>query len=156
SDAEDATGKHYMLPVEYQGTVPGFPGITMLVLRLSDDIGDVGDVLLRVNLHGMSSNRVRVAIGHMGGGPPDDTGAVPTPAPATPPPADPPLVPDSYTGPASDADTVRFLEQATWGPTRAEVDRVKAMGFMAYLNEQFSAPVTNPPKGSNYPDLAFP
>src|SRR5262249_52535339 len=42
------------------------------------------------------------------------------------------------------------------GPTRAEVDRVMAMGFMAYLNEQFNAPVTNPLKGSNYPDFAFP
>jgi uncharacterized protein (DUF1800 family) len=30
------------------------------------------------------------------------------------------------------------------------------MGFMAYLNEQFSAPVINAAKGSNYPDLVFP
>ncbi|HEX4900865.1 MAG TPA: DUF1800 domain-containing protein, partial [Pyrinomonadaceae bacterium] len=44
----------------------------------------------------------------------------------------------------------------TWGPTTAEVNRVKAMGFLAYLNEQFNAPVTNPAKGSNYPDLVFP
>ena len=34
-----------------------------------DDIGDVGDVLIRVTYHGISSNRVRVAIGHIGGGP---------------------------------------------------------------------------------------
>ncbi|HEY6121727.1 MAG TPA: DUF1800 family protein, partial [Pyrinomonadaceae bacterium] len=156
SDVEDATGKRYPMAVEYEGAVPDFPGITMLIVRFADDLGDVGDVLLRINLHGMASNRVRVAIGHMGGGPADDPGAVPTPAPATPPPADPPLVPDSFMGPSSDADTVRFLEQATFGPTRAEVDRVKAMGFMAYLGEQFSAPVTNPAKGSNYPDLVFP
>ena len=99
----------------------------------------MGDVLLRLNLHGMSSNRVRVAIGHSGGGPADDPGAVATPAPVTPPGEDPPLVPDSYTGPASETDTVRFLEQASWGPTPAEIARVKAMGFMAYLNEQFNA-----------------
>jgi len=92
----------------------------------------------------------------MGGGPSDDAGAVATPAPVTPPPADPPLTPDSYTGVASDGDTVRLLEQASWGPTSAEVTRVKAMGFRAYLNEQFSASVTNPAKGSNYPDLTFP
>jgi uncharacterized protein (DUF1800 family) len=155
SDVQDASGKRYPLTVEYQGAVPGFPGITMLVVRLSDDLGDVGDVLLQINLHGMSSNRVRVAIGHMGGGPVDDSGAVPTPAPSTPPPADPPFVPDAFMGPSSDADTVRFLEQASWGPTASEVARVKAMGFRAYLNEQFNAPVTNPAKGSNYPDLAF-
>jgi hypothetical protein len=26
------------------------------------------------------------------------------------------LVPDDFSGPISDADAVRFLEQATWGP----------------------------------------
>ena len=156
SDVQDGTGKIYPLRVEYVGQVPNFPGITMIVVRLADDLGDVGDVLLRLNLHGMSSNRVRVAIGHSGGGPTDDQGAVPTPAPATPPPADPPLVPDAYTGQATDADTVRFLEQASWGPTSSEVTRVKAMGFMAYLNEQFNLAPTNVAKGSNYPDLVFP
>ncbi len=156
SDVQDATGKIYLLRVEYTGQVPNFPGITMIVVRLADDLGDVGDVLLRVNLHGMSSNRVRVAIGHSGGGPADDAGAVATPAPATPPPADAPLVPDPYTGPASDADTVRFLEQASWGPTPAEIARVKAMGFKAYLDEQFNLAPANVAKGSNYPDLTFP
>lgn len=156
SDVQDAGGKIYPLRVEYVGQVPNFPGITMIIVRLADDLGDVGDVLLRLNLHGMSSNRVRVAIGHAGGGPTDDPGSVATPAPVTPPGADPALVPDSYAGPATDTDTVRFLEQASWGPTPAEVTRVKAMGFMAYLNEQFNLPTANPAKGSNYPDLAFP
>ena len=156
SDVQDSTGKIYPLKVEFVGPVPNFPGITMIVVRLADDLGDVGDVLIRLNLHGMSSNRVRVAIGHSGGGPSDDAGAVATPAPATPPGADPPLVPDPFTGPASDADTVRFLEQASWGPTSAEVARVKAIGFRAYLNEQFSLPPTNLAKNSNYPDLIFP
>jgi uncharacterized protein (DUF1800 family) len=129
----------------------------MFIVRLSDDMGDLGDVLLRLNLHGMGSNRVRVGIGHLGGGPSDDSGAVPTPAPATPPPADPPLDPNTtFNGPVSDADAIRFLEQASWGPTAADVAHVKSVGFMAYLNEQFSAPVTNPAKGSNYPDLPFP
>ncbi|HJS25387.1 MAG TPA: DUF1800 domain-containing protein [Pyrinomonadaceae bacterium] len=156
SDVQDASGKIYPLRVEYVGRVPNFPGITMIVVRLADDMEDVGDVLLRLNLHGMASNRVRVAIGHSGGGPADDPGAVPTPAPATPPAEDPPLELDPFTGPASEADTVRFLEQASWGPTPAEVARVKAMGFMAYLNEQFSLAPTNTGKGSNYPDLSFP
>jgi uncharacterized protein (DUF1800 family) len=156
ADAQDASGKLYLLRIEHAAPVPGFPGITMFIVRLADDMGDVGDVLLRLNLHGMGSNRVRVAIGHMGGGPADDVGAIPTPPPATPPPADQPLVPDPFTGPATDADAVRFLEQAAWGPTTADIAHVKAVGFQAYLNEQFSAPVTNPGKGSNYPDLVFP
>ncbi|MFN2530698.1 MAG: DUF1800 family protein [Pyrinomonadaceae bacterium] len=156
SDAQDSSGKIYPLRVEFMGQVPNFPGITMFIVRLADDLGDVGDVLLRLNLHGMASNRVRVAIGHVGGGPVDDPGAAATPAPATPPPADAPLVPDSYTGPATDADAVRFLEQTTWGPTQADIAHVKSVGFIAYLNEQFNAPVTNLTKGSNYPDLPFP
>ncbi len=156
ADAQDGTGKRYPLRVEHVGQVPGFPGITMIIVRLADDMGDLGDVLLGLNLHGMSSNRVRVAIGHVGGGPPDDIGAVATPAPVTPPPADLALVLDPHTGPSSDADTVRFLEQASWGPTMAEVNRVKAMGFRAYLDEQFSLPPLNVAKGSNFPDLTFP
>lgn len=156
ANAQDGAGARYALKVEYVGQVPGFPGITMVIVKLADDMGDLGDVLLNLNLHGMSSNRVRVGIGHIGGGPTDDLGAVPTPAPATPPPADPPLVPDPFTGPATDADAVRFLEQATWGPTAADIAHVKSVGFMAYLNEQFNAPVANPAKGSNYPDLVFP
>ena len=156
SDVQDATGKIYPLRVEFVGAVPNFPGITMIVVRLADDLGSVGDVLLRLNLHGMSSNRVRIAIGQSGGGPPDDIGAVATPAPVTPPGADAPLVPDPFTGTASDADTVRFLEQASWGPTPAEIARVKAMGFKAYLDEQFNLPPANAAKGSNFPDLTFP
>jgi uncharacterized protein (DUF1800 family) len=156
SDVQDAGGKIYPLRVEYVGQVPNFPGITMIVVRLADDLADAGDVLLRLNLHGMASNRVRIAIGHSGGGPADDAGSVATPAPATAPGADPPLVPDPFNGPATEADTVRFLEQASWGPTPAEVTRVKAMGLMAYLNEQFNLPPANPAKGSNYPDLLFP
>ena len=156
SDVQDSTGKIYPLRVEFVGQVPNFPGITMIVVRLADDLGSVGDVLLRLNLHGMSSNRVRIAIGQSGGGPPDDVGAVATPAPVTPPGADPPLVPDPFTGPATDADTVRFLEQASWGPTPAEIARVKAMGFKDYLDEQFSLPPANVAKVSNFPDLTFP
>ena len=40
---------------------------------------DLGDVLVGITYRGVSSNRVRVGIGQIGGGPPDDPGAVPTP-----------------------------------------------------------------------------
>lgn len=174
-DAEDGAGKHYPLKVEYVGQVPPilnpatgeliteFRGLTMIIVRLNDAMSDnLGDVLIRLNLHGMSSNRVRLAIGHLPAAcpasdcPVDDPGAVGTPAPATPPAPTPTPTPNPWTGPASDADTVRFLEQATWGATTSEVNRVKAMGFRAYLNEQLSSPVSNVAKGSDYPDLTFP
>ena len=79
ADAEDAVHRHYDLTVEYVGPVPHQEWISAVVLRLNDNLGDVGDVLVRVSYRGISSNRVRIGIGHSGGGPPDDPGAVPTP-----------------------------------------------------------------------------
>jgi len=49
----------------------------MVVLRLNDLMtGNLGDVLIRLNLHGIASNRVRVAIGQIGGGPADDSARI--------------------------------------------------------------------------------
>jgi len=77
-DAEDGNHSHYPLTVEYVGSVPGFTWMSAVVVRLNDNLGDVGDVLLGLTLHGATSNRVRIGIGHVGGGPPDD---VPPPQP---------------------------------------------------------------------------
>jgi uncharacterized protein (DUF1800 family) len=40
------------------------------------------------------------------------------------------------------ADAGRLLEQATFGPTAAEVTRVRALGLDGYLKEQLAAPAT--------------
>jgi hypothetical protein len=72
ADAEDGSHMHYALPVEYVGAVPSYPWMTSVVVRLHDNLGDVGDVLVKITLHGVSSNRVRIGIGHVGGGPADD------------------------------------------------------------------------------------
>src|SRR4029434_10208881 len=70
----------YPLTVEYVGSVPSLSGVTSVVVRLHDAMGDVGDVLVGISLRGMASNRVRIGIGHVGGGPPDDVPVVqPTP-----------------------------------------------------------------------------
>jgi len=162
ADAQDAAGSIYPMKVEFVGTVPNFAGVYMVVLRLNDAMtSNLGDVLVRVNLHGMSSNRVRVAIGQIGGGPADDPGATGTPAPSTPPGAVPPLTASSY-GPndpnVSAADVRRLLEQATWGPVGdgSDVTHVQQVGLRAWIDEQFNAAVLNPGKGSDYPDLTFP
>jgi hypothetical protein len=81
ADAEDASHQHYNLKVEYVGPVPSQEWLSAVILRLSDDIGDVGDVLVRVTYHGVASNRVHLAIGHTGVELPDDAGSAPTPAP---------------------------------------------------------------------------
>jgi hypothetical protein len=70
--AEDGNHLIYPLTVEYVGSVSGTPDVTALIFRLNDNLGDVGDVLVGITLHGATSNRVRVGIGHVGGGPPDD------------------------------------------------------------------------------------
>jgi uncharacterized protein (DUF1800 family) len=144
-DAEDAQKRHYAFKVENVTPVPGHEWMSQVTVRLSDDVGDVGDVLVRINLHGMSSNRVRVGIGHVGGGLPDDVGMVAMPAPYPAPAATPVPTPNSYTGAASTPDTIRFLEQASFGPTPAEITRVQSMGFRAYLNEQFNLPMSSYP-----------
>jgi uncharacterized protein (DUF1800 family) len=49
------------------------------------------------------------------------------------------------------ADTVRFLEQATWGPTPALVQHVQSVGFEKFLDEQFEAPASGYPTLPLYP-----
>jgi hypothetical protein len=77
--AEDASHRIYPLTVEAAGRLPGYFWLNYVIVRLHDEMGDPGDVLVRVSARGVSSNRVRIGIGHVGGGPPDDPGAVPMP-----------------------------------------------------------------------------
>ena len=146
ADAEDAAHLRYPLNVEYVGSVPGFAGIFMVIVRLNDAMGDLGDVLVRLNLHGVATNRVRIAVGHVGGGPADDQGALPTPAPQTPP--TPPTqmtiaqFQAQYNSPAfgTDNDLRRFLEQSSWGGRGDDADfnHLRQVGIAAYLNEQLN------------------
>jgi uncharacterized protein (DUF1800 family) len=62
-------------------------------------------------------------------------GAAPTPAPA-PAPAPPPA------GPTAD-EAARFLTQATFGPTDADIARVQSIGYSAWIDEQFALPATS-------------
>src|SRR5437660_358214 len=98
AEAEDGALLRYPLAVEYAGTVPGYDWMYSVIVRLNDDLGNVGDVLVGITVHGLTSNRVRIGVGHVGGGPPDDPTPTPTPTPtpsATPTPAP---MPDLGTG----------------------------------------------------------
>src|SRR4051812_48934659 len=88
ADAQDASGRLYPLKVEalnnpkYLRLLPAPDNPAVLVptevaqfwlfavtLRLDEAMTDMlGDVLVRVSLHGISSNRVRLSIGQSGGG----------------------------------------------------------------------------------------
>src|SRR5438067_543230 len=50
---------------------------------------------------------------------------------------------------ATAADGFRFLTQASFGPTAAELARIQTMGVEAYLEDQFTAPA------SGYPDSQY-
>ena len=58
------------------------------------------------------------------------------PAPVAPAPPPAPVVEK----PATRAEAARFLTQATFGPTDAEVDRVMTVGYAAWIEEQFALP----------------
>ncbi len=45
--------------------------------------------------------------------------------------------------PGTRAEAARFLTQATFGPTDADTDRVMAVGYTAWINEQFNKPATS-------------
>ncbi|HNR91277.1 MAG TPA: DUF1800 domain-containing protein [Dokdonella sp.] len=44
-------------------------------------------------------------------------------------------------GPYSDAEAARFLAQATFGPTLADIAHLRAIGYRAWIDEQFAQPV---------------
>lgn len=68
--------------------------------------------------------------------PTSGTTTSPTPTP-TPSPVPTPL---PTTGVVSPADAARFLEQASFGPTPASVDRVAQIGYSAWIDEQLALP----------------
>jgi uncharacterized protein (DUF1800 family) len=67
---------------------------------------------------------------------------VPTPTPAAPPTAD---------------EAARFLMQASFGPTDADIARVQSLGFAGWIDEQFALPQTShlPYVRANYNVLLF-
>jgi uncharacterized protein GlcG (DUF336 family) len=87
ADAEAADHTLYSLTIEYVGPVPDNPWFSSVIIRIPENLPATGDVLVRIKYRGLASNRVRVGIGEVGGGPADDLNAVPTPGPPLPPPA---------------------------------------------------------------------
>ena len=113
ADAEDADHRLYQLAVEHVDAIPDQPWVTSIVLRLSDVLPPTGDVLVRIKYGGLSSNRVRVGIGELGGGPPDDPNAVPTPG--APVPLNPPSSATATNLTSTDVQTI--LQQAASAAT---------------------------------------
>ena len=79
ADAEDSQHSVHPMTVEYIGPVPDNPWVSSVVIRVPENLPATGDVLVRIKYRDVASNRVRVGIGQVGGGPPDDVTAIPTP-----------------------------------------------------------------------------
>src|SRR5437867_5322806 len=107
ADAEDGSHNHYSLTVEYVGPVPSQDWATAVVVCLNDKMGDLGDVLIAITYSGVKSNRVRVGIGHVGDGPPDDPGTVPTPGSIAP-----RVSPNATAGTLTTSDVQTIITQA--------------------------------------------
>jgi len=107
ADAEDASHAIYSLTVENVAIVPNQTWATSVVMRLPENLPQTGDVLVRIKYRGLESNRVRVGIGHVGDGPPDDAGAVATPGTLDP---DPPA--NLTATNLAQADVTTILQQA--------------------------------------------
>jgi len=57
--------------------------------------------------------------------------------------------------PVTRADASRFLTQATFGPTSADIDRVMAIGVSAWIDEQLALPATSHRANWEAADLAL-
>ena len=152
--AEDANGKIYRLTVESLKPQKGQPGVYALAARLYDENGyngqpaANGDVLLRLTWHGLTSNRVRLGLGSIGGAIKDDDDAIPTPLAS--------VAANKNSKPISlnreynsGGDRARFIEQASFGANAAVNFRIKQIGVRRWLEEQFEKPYPSIP----YPNL---
>ena len=108
ADAEDANHTFHQLIVEHIGPVRDHPWVSSVIIRLPESLPATGDVLVRIKYRDLVSNRVRVGIGQLGGGPPDDLNAVPTPGLPSPP--DPPSAITATNLTSTDIQTI--LQQA--------------------------------------------
>ena len=156
--AEDQLGRVFRFPVLEVAPAQTIPNAFAVTVGLRDEIGywespERGDLLIRLTWRGLSSNRVRLGYGKVGGRINDDAGALPTPPEAIT------AISKSKVRETSEllygyrwsGDRMRFLQQATFGATPALDHRLRRIGLRTYLAEQFSAPY--PSLGNPYPDL---
>jgi hypothetical protein len=65
AEAEDAAHVIYPLRVEFVSPLPELPQVNQLVIRLTGDLENAGDVYVTITVHGLTSNKARISIGHI-------------------------------------------------------------------------------------------
>jgi uncharacterized protein (DUF1800 family) len=132
ADIQDQRNFRYPLEILSLEPLADRPWVYALTFRLHSQLGDVGDALLRVTWRGVSSNRVRVSIGHEGGKIDDDPGSEPTPMPESP------IIRarNEAVGLPWTGDRVRFMMQAGFGVNASVESRLRRIGYSTWLEEQ--------------------
>jgi len=62
AQAVDSQQTHFVLPVEFVGSLPTFPGFTQVVVKLPDGIVNAGDLQVTITVRGKTSNLVLVGV----------------------------------------------------------------------------------------------
>jgi len=104
-----------------------------------------GESLIYLTWRGLSSNALKISLGRSGG-----VIKYPNYLTSEKPKAAEPTSTD-YVGYLWSGDRVRFLEQATFGPTTMLDSRIRRIGLRVWLAEQFNAPYPTIP----YPSLSL-
>ncbi|MEQ1922284.1 MAG: DUF1800 family protein [Pyrinomonadaceae bacterium] len=135
--AEDKRGYMYRFPVLDLQRVDGVQNVHAITVLLKDEVGYYappvadGDLVIYVTWRGLASNKALLGLGKMGG-------EVKATALAS--------APEALTG-ARPRDRQRFLEQATFGPTRTMAEMPTGQPLRRWIAQQFALP---------YPSLANP
>jgi len=154
----DPRGHQYRFPASALQLYDPSRGIYLLDIDLRDELGYYesptfwGDLLLSVSWRGNISNDVQLSTGK------------PVPPTTTPTPTIPKRTPPSGPGLGGSQDSIagligykysgdrmRFLEQATFGPTDMEDNRIRRIGLRVWLGEQFTLPY--PSAENPWPDI---
>ena len=141
----DANGRLYRFPVVGLDVDTRQKNVYALRVELRDELGystvppTRGDVLVSVAWRGLESNRLRLGLGGTGGLPEISKTRATTSSSGG---DESNLVGYFWSG-----DRIRFLEQSTFGPTKAADFRLRRIGLRTWLNEQFELP---------YPTVPYP
>ena len=141
------SGKTYELQTDR--LIQAGKNVNAIQLRLFDPAGyrgqpaADGDSLIYLTWRGLTSNQLRIGLGSTGGG----IKIPQAPALAA---AQTERAAPEYVGYFHSGDRVRFLEQASFGPTAALDHRLRRIGLRTWLAEQFDIPYPTFP----YPDRA--
>ncbi len=153
---KDSKDRDYRFPVIDVQPVPNRPDVFAMTVVMRDELGfwgppdAIGDIKVSVVWRGLASNWLRLGLGATGGTLPGEETLRPSPMPAVKTSgANRTAVVNApeYVGYKYSGDRIRFLEQATFGPT-AELDqRIRRIGLRTWLADQFE---------ETYPTFAYP